>query len=141
MGSSILTRSRAVASLGLLLAAGGCATTGGGNAGDMDNEKSASSGGQRIEDMFAGRFPGVEVFRIPTGGIRLRIRGASTILGNSEPLYIIDGTKVQSGTGGLLFIDPGDIQKIEVLKDIGSTSLYGSEGVNGVILITTKRGR
>jgi len=107
----------------------------------MDNEKSASSGGQRIEDMFAGRFPGVEVFRIPTGGIRLRIRGASTILGNSEPLYIIDGTKVQSGTGGLLFIDPGDIQKIEVLKDIGSTSLYGSEGVNGVILITTKRGR
>ena len=72
-------------------------------------------------------------------GISIRIRGASTFLGSSEPLYIIDGAKVQSGPGGLLFLDPGDIKKIEVLKDIGSTAIYGSEGANGVILITTKR--
>jgi TonB-dependent SusC/RagA subfamily outer membrane receptor len=60
------------------------------------------------------------------------------MLGSSEPLYIIDGAKVQSGAGGLLFLDPEDISRIEVLKDIGSTSIYGSEGANGVILITTK---
>jgi TonB-dependent SusC/RagA subfamily outer membrane receptor len=61
------------------------------------------------------------------------------VLGSSDPLYIIDGTKVQSGPGGLLFLDPQEIARIEVLKDIGSTSLYGSEGANGVIIITTKR--
>ena len=92
-----------------------------------------------MEELFAGRFPGVEVFRAPSGGISIRIRGASTFLGSTEPLYIIDGAKVQSGPGGLLFLDPGDIKKIEVLKDIGSTAIYGSEGANGVILITTKR--
>lgn len=140
MNRSMLTRKRTVTFLGSMLVAVGCATTGGPTAGDT-SEKPASAGGLRMEDMFAGKFPGVEVFRVPTGGIRLRIRGASTLLGDTEPLYIIDGTRVQSGTGGLLFIDPGDIQKIEVLKDIGSTSLYGSEGANGVILITTKRGR
>ncbi len=95
--------------------------------------------GRSVEDMFAGRFPGVEVSRVPSGGITIRIRGASTILGSSEPLYIIDGTRVQSGPGGLLFLDPGDISRIEVLKDIGSTAMYGSEGANGVIIITTKR--
>lgn len=126
-----------ISSVGVLLLAAGCASAGGGNASDSD--KAASAGGQRLEDMFAGKFPGVEVLHVPTGGIRLRIRGMSTILGDTEPLYIVDGTRVQSGTGGLLFIDPGDIQKIEVLKDIGSTSLYGSEGANGVVLITTKR--
>jgi len=79
------------------------------------------------------------VFRAPNGGVSIRIRGASTFLGSSEPLYIIDGTKVQSGSGGLLFLDPQEITRIEVLKDIGSTSIYGSEGANGVIIITTKR--
>ena len=127
-----------MSSVGLVMIAAACASAGGGNTKDISDEP-ASAGGQRLEDMFAGKFPGVEVSRVPTGGIRIRIRGASTILGGTEPLYIIDGVRVQSGTGGLLFLDPGDIQKIEVLKDIGSTSLYGSEGANGVVLITTKR--
>ncbi len=122
--------------VGILLIGLGCASAGGRS---TDNpERPASEGGQRLEDMFAGKFPGVDVYRVPTGGIRIRIRGASTLSGAADPLYIIDGTKVQSGTGGLLFIDPGDIQKIVVLKDIGSTAAYGSEGANGVILITTK---
>lgn len=108
---------------------------------DDDAESSIESSGQSLEELFAGRFAGVEVYRVPTGGISIRIRGTSSILGSSEPLYIIDGVRVQSGPGGLLFLDPGDIRKIEVLKDIGSTSLYGSEGANGVILITTKRAR
>lgn len=105
------------------------------------DDSTGETTGRGIEDFFVGRFPGVEVARDPSGGITVRIRGASTILGSSEPLYIIDGARVQSGPGGLLFLDPGDIKKIEVLKDIGSTSLYGSEGANGVILITTKRAR
>jgi TonB-dependent SusC/RagA subfamily outer membrane receptor len=95
--------------------------------------------GRGMEELFVGRFPGVEVFRAPNGGISIRIRGQNTLSGSTEPLYIIDGSRVQSGAGGLLFLDPQDIARIEVLKDIGSTSIYGSEGANGVIIITTKR--
>ena len=108
-------------------------------AGSLDEEKATNANGRSVEELFAGRFPGVEVSRVPSGGITVRIRGASTFLGSTEPLYIIDGARVQSGPGGLLFLDPGDIEKIEVLKDIGSTSIYGSEGANGVVIITTKR--
>lgn len=104
-----------------------------------DNNDLIKSRGQGMEELFAGKFPGVEVLRVPTGGISIRIRGSNTFLGSSEPLYIIDGARVQSGPGGLLFLEPSDIRKIEVLKDIGSTSIYGSEGANGVILITTRR--
>jgi TonB-dependent SusC/RagA subfamily outer membrane receptor len=133
-----LNKRRLLATLGFSLITLGCATTSNTSG---DSERAASEGGQTLEDMFAGKFPGVDVYRVPTGGIKIRIRGASTVLGDTEPLYIIDGAKVQSGTGGLLFIDPGDILKIVVLKDIGSTSAYGSEGANGVILITTKNSR
>lgn len=116
---------------------GGCASLQ--NPEPADNSDSIRSSGQGMEELFAGRFPGVEVLRVPSGGISIRIRGGNTLLGSTEPLYIIDGARVQSGPGGLLFLDPGDISKIEVLKDIGSTSIYGSEGANGVILITTRR--
>jgi len=101
--------------------------------------KAINASGQSMEELFVGRFPGVEVFRAPGGGVRINIRGRNTFAGSGEPLYIIDGSRVQSGNGGLLFLDPEEIAKIEVLKDIGSTSLYGSEGANGVIIITTKR--
>jgi len=103
--------------------------------------RSVNSSGESMESLFAGKFPGVEVSKAPGGGISIRIRGASTVLGSADPLFIIDGARVQSGPGGLVFLDPGDIKSIEVLKDIGSTSLYGSEGANGVILITTKRAK
>ncbi len=108
---------------------------------DAPDAGQSSASGKGVEELFAGRFPGVEVSKPPGGGISIRIRGSSTVIGDSEPLYIIDGARVQSGPGGLLFLDPNDIRKIEVLKDIGSTSLYGSEGANGVILITTKQAR
>ena len=97
------------------------------------------SSGRQMEELFAGRFPGVEVLRADNGGISIRIRGTNTILGNTEPLYIIDGARVQSGPGGLVFLDPSDIKDIKVLKDIGSTAAYGFDGANGVIIITTKR--
>ena len=97
------------------------------------------SSGRQMEELFAGRFPGVEVLRVASGGISIRIRGTNTFLGNTEPLYIIDGARVQSGPGGLLFLDPAEISEIKVLKDIGSTAAYGFDGANGVIIITTKR--
>jgi TonB-dependent SusC/RagA subfamily outer membrane receptor len=94
----------------------------------------------RAEELLAGRFPGVEVLRAP-GGLIVRIRGASTLHGDNEPLYVIDGQTITPGPGGALQgINPADIEKIEVLKDIGSTAQYGSQGANGVILIRTKRG-
>ncbi len=93
------------------------------------------------EELFAGRFAGVQVFRVPDG-IAVRIRGSTSVMGSNEPLYIVDGMTIEPGPGGALVgINPADIEKIEVLKDIGSTSLYGVRGANGVIMITTKRGR
>jgi len=122
--------------LGLAMVAvlAGCAS---GGARETD-DNSASAPSTNMENQFAGKFPGVEVANVAGGGITIRIRGASSIMSSSEPLFIIDGVKVTGGPGGLLFLDPNDIKKIEVLKDIGSTSMYGSEGANGVIIITTK---
>jgi TonB-dependent starch-binding outer membrane protein SusC len=128
---------RLAACAALVVIAAGCASLK--NPEPAQDNDSIKSRGQGMEELFAGKFPGVEVLRVPTGGISIRIRGSNTFLGSSEPLYIIDGARVQSGPGGLLFLEPSDIRKIEVLKDIGSTSIYGSEGANGVILITTRR--
>lgn len=95
----------------------------------------------RPEELFAGRFPGVQVFQVP-GGIAVRIRGTTSVTGSNEPLYVIDEMIIEPGPGGALVgINPADIERIEVLKDAGSTAIYGSRGANGVILIRTKRGR
>ena len=95
----------------------------------------------RAEELLAGRFPGVDVLPAPGGGLIVRIRGTTTLSGDNQPLYVIDGMTIEPGPGGALMgINPADIEKIEVLKDIGSTGQYGSRGANGVILIRTKRG-
>ena len=94
----------------------------------------------RVEELFVGRFPGVEVWRVPEG-LSVRIRGATSVMGSTEPLYVIDGMTIDPGPGGALVgLNPADIEKIEVLKDAGSTAMYGVRGANGVILIRTKRG-
>jgi TonB-dependent SusC/RagA subfamily outer membrane receptor len=93
------------------------------------------------EELLAGRFPGVQVYRVP-GGIAVRIRGGTSLHGNDQPLYVVDGMTIEPGPGGALTgLNPADIEKIEVLKDIGSTSMYGGRGANGVIVIKTRRGR
>ena len=100
--------------------------------------------GQQVaqaEELLAGRFPGVQVLRVQ-GGIAVRIRGESTITGDKEPLYVVDGMTIEAGPGGALTgINPSDIESIQVLKDIGSTAQYGVRGANGVIVITTKRAK
>jgi TonB-dependent SusC/RagA subfamily outer membrane receptor len=96
--------------------------------------------GQPIEQVLMGRFPGVTVMRTPDGGVTVRIRGTTSIRGNSEPLYVIDGVAIEPGPGGSLTgINPHDIASIEVLKDPAETTRYGLRGANGVIVIKTKR--
>lgn len=104
---------------------------------------SASWRGQpvaRIEEVFAGRFPGVDVFAVP-GGLSVRIRGATSFRGLAEPLFVVDGLPLTPGSGGLVGINPNDVARIEVLRNAGELAEYGVRGGNGVIRITTKRGR
>jgi TonB-dependent SusC/RagA subfamily outer membrane receptor len=91
----------------------------------------------QAEELLVGRFPGVRVTRLTNGTLSVQIRGATTIHGNNEPLYVIDGLPIAAGAGGLVGINPNDIQRIQVLKDVGSTAFYGVRGANGVVLITT----
>jgi TonB-dependent SusC/RagA subfamily outer membrane receptor len=96
--------------------------------------------GQPVEQALMGRFPGVMVTRTSDGGVSVRIRGATSIRGSNEPLYVIDGIELQPGPGGSLSgINPHDIATIQVLKDPAETALYGVRGANGVIIIKTKR--
>lgn len=86
-----------------------------------------------------GRVAGVNVFLnsgSPTSSPRVVIRGVGTINSDSDPLYVVDGVVMED----VRFLNPNDIQSMEVLKDASSTAIYGSRGANGVILITTKRG-
>jgi TonB-dependent SusC/RagA subfamily outer membrane receptor len=95
--------------------------------------------GEPIEEILEGRIAGVEVKRTPDG-IAVRIRGSTSLRGDSDPLYVIDGIPIQPGPGGALVgISPYDIESIKVLKGPVDTAMYGVRGANGVIVITTKR--
>jgi TonB-dependent SusC/RagA subfamily outer membrane receptor len=96
--------------------------------------------GDDVEKALAGRVAGVVVSRAPDGGIAVRIRGAASIYGNNQPLYVLDGMPITPGPGGSLSgVNPADIESIKVLKDAAETAMYGSRGANGVIVIKTKR--
>jgi TonB-linked SusC/RagA family outer membrane protein len=93
----------------------------------------------RVEQALQGRTAGVQVSQVsgsPGSPLTVRVRGAGTI-NNSDPLYIVDGMPVE----GLDFLNPNDIESINVLKDAASAAIYGSRGANGVVLITTKNGK
>lgn len=95
---------------------------------------------KRVENILQGRSAGVEVTAqsgMPGGGMKVRVRGTTSINTSNDPLYVIDGMISPSGLDGL---NPADIQSMEVLKDASSTAIYGSRGSNGVIIITTKQG-
>ena len=93
-----------------------------------------------IEQILSGKVAGVSVTRAPDGGLVMRIRGAASMTGPEEPLYVVDGTPISAGPGGSLTgINPYDIESISVLKDAASLTMYGSRGANGVILIKTKK--
>ena len=74
----------------------------------------------------------------PDGKAAIRIRGVGTIHGDASPLYVVDGVMVGHSAD---FVNPSDIERIEILKDASATAIYGSEGANGVVMITTKHGQ
>lgn len=92
-----------------------------------------------LSELLQGSVAGVHVSRGPGGGIRVRIRGISSIYGSNDPLYVVDGTPVQADPGGALsWINPHDVASISVLKG-PAAAMYGSRGANGVIVVRTKR--
>lgn len=103
-----------------------------------DMQKYAAS---NIADQLQGKVPGVQMSTSgdPGSAAFVRIRGIGTI-NNNEPLYVIDGMPVQNESN-INFLNPNDIESIQVLKDAASASIYGSRAANGVIVITTKKGR
>lgn len=89
--------------------------------------------------LIKGRAAGVQVKQStlePGGGISVRIRGASSVSSNNNPLYVIDGFQTELGN----LINPDDVASIEILKDAAATAIYGARGANGVVIITTKKG-
>jgi TonB-dependent SusC/RagA subfamily outer membrane receptor len=111
-----------------------------GEASTVDAKDIARNPSNDIDKLLAGRVAGVVVGRGADGGITVRIRGATSLSGNNEPLYVVDGMPIVPGPGGsLVGISPYDIESIRVLKDAAETSVYGSRGAAGVILIKTKR--
>ncbi len=108
------------------------------SANTLDESKFGQQPVNRVEELFVGRFPGVQVFNVD-GQMQIRIRGASSFNLSTEPLILVDGQQLNPGSGGLIALNPRDIQKIEVLKDAVSMAEFGSRGSNGVIKITTKR--
>ena len=107
----------------------------------ISNEAITEQAVPSVDQAMAGRVAGVQVSQnsgAPGGSISLRVRGVGTP-GNSEPLYVIDGVPVFGNT--LSTLNPNDIASIEVLKDAASGAIYGSRAANGVVLITTKKGK
>ncbi len=126
--------------------------------------KNADKGGySNFQQLLGGRAAGVNVMENnsePGGGINIEVRGVSSISGLTQPLYVIDGVPIEqpdmnlNGSGNmtglfgdnltanpLSMLNPNDIESIEILKDAAATSLYGSRGANGVVVITTKSGK
>ena len=125
---------------------------------EVDQEVANQS--NSVDQLLQGRAAGVQVIQnsaTPGAGISVKIRGTNSLRGNNEPLYVIDGVIISSagedvlpaGVGnlgqesqnGLSGINPRDIESIQVLKDASATAIYGSRGANGVVLITTKKGK
>ncbi len=100
------------------------------------------AGSTDIEQLLQGRVSGVEIIRLPSGKISLKIRGSSSFYMNTEPLYVIDGQTVAADnfTDAVAGLTPQQILRIDILKDAAATAIYGTSGANGVVLITTKRG-
>lgn len=93
-----------------------------------------------IDQALQGKASGVQITQntgSPGAGVSVRIRGTGTV-GNSDPLYVVDGLPIDAEN--VTYLNPGDIESVQVLKDASSSAIYGSRGANGVILITTKKG-
>jgi TonB-linked SusC/RagA family outer membrane protein len=103
-----------------------------------ENLKNASV--TRVEQALLGKMAGVQIKPVsgqPGAAQQIRIRGIGSISASAEPLYVIDGFP----TGDIQTLNPNDIETVDILKDASATAIYGSRGSNGVIIISTKRGK
>ncbi len=94
-----------------------------------------------VEQALNGRAAGVTVQQNsgePGGRMEVRIRGGNSMIGSNDPLYVVDGFAM---TGAIDYLNPSDIESIDILKDASATAIYGSRGANGVVIITTKKGK
>ena len=127
----------------------------------IDSDELLNSTQTTVESSLQGKIAGVMVTTsdaMAGSPVSVRIRGTSSIVASSEPLYVVDGVPVVSGnfshndasswrlataheSNALAQLNPNDIESIEVLKDASAAAIYGSRGANGVVLITTKRGK
>lgn len=128
----------------------------------VDVDEATSSRSMSMDRLIRGRAAGVHVLSnnaAPDAGVSIRIRGMSSFNGSNEPLYVVDGVIINGAsqsvslfdvsakdekgsdeaTNGLMGINPRDISGIEILKDASATAIYGSQGANGVVLITTRQ--
>lgn len=102
-----------------------------------------------LDQALQGKIPGMVVQQVsgqPGGGVSVQIRGISSLTQSTSPMYIIDGVilsagSTSNGSNPLAAINPSEIESVDVLKDASATAIYGSQATNGVIIITTKRGR
>ena len=103
--------------------------------GDALNKVRAST----VNDAIKGKVSGVQITQAsgqPGSGSQIKIRGIGSV-NNSDPLYIVDGMPVD---GGIDYLNPNDIQSVEILKDAASAAIYGARAANGVVLVTTRNG-
>jgi TonB-linked SusC/RagA family outer membrane protein len=112
-----------------------------GSVGSIDADVIAATTMTDAAGAIQGRVAGVNIEKNvgrPGSGFQITVRGISSINNSNSPLYVIDG--IPTG-GGLNDINPEDIEKIDILKDASATAIYGSRGANGVVIITTKKGK
>jgi TonB-linked SusC/RagA family outer membrane protein len=120
-----------------------------GAVGSVNESKLRERPATSLNQALAGKIAGVQVNTNsgrPGGKTNVRIRGFSSINTSNNPLYVVDGVQLPQGnqdqfSQSIDYINPNDVVSIEVLKDASSTAIYGARGANGVILITTKRGK
>lgn len=112
-----------------------------GSVSSVKNEELESVPVYNMEQALKAHSAGVRVTQnsgTPGSRIEVRIRGANSMIGSNDPLYVVDGFPV---TGGIDFLNPSDIESVDILKDASATAIYGARGANGVVIITSKRGK
>ena len=127
-----------------------------GSAFQVTREQFKTLPASRVDNLLQGMVPGLDIQESETSATRtrykIRVRGDASLNATSEPLWVVDGVPIYTGTQGSLngtsytvspmsFINPDDIESITVLKDAATTSIYGADGANGVILVTTRQGK
>ncbi len=94
--------------------------------------------GQSLEQLLLAHVPGLTMERAADGHLVLRLRGTNTIMGNEEPLFVINGIPLASNPANISAVNVHDIDTVRVLRDATSTAQFGVRGTNGVIIIVTK---